>query len=249
MKVSAIKTVKVVLGQQLFPLLDSGLPQIRERQIVVITSKVVSICEGRIIKEDPKSDKKALVRNEADYYIENTAMGDIGFYLTINDDILIANSGIDESNGNGNYILWPKNPMKSAEAIWRYLKGKFGLSEIGVIITDSRIIPMRWGTLGFGLSWCGFNPLNNYIGTPDIFGRKLRVTNAAILDGLAASAVLVMGEGNEQTPLAVIDDVPFVTFRDKPPTDQEITEFHITRSQDIYAPLIDSPRWKKGKQP
>jgi F420-0:gamma-glutamyl ligase len=88
--------------------------------------------------------------------------------------------------------------------------------------------------------------LKNYVDKPDIFNRPLHSTRASILDGLATSAVLLMGEGNEQTPLAVITDLPFVTFQDHAPTSEELQAMQISREDDLYGPLLNSVKWEKG---
>ncbi len=245
MIVTAFKTPKVVAGHDLTSILDTHLPLLKEKDIVVVTGKIVSICQGRLVKNDGTIDKHRLIEKESEYYIDPTGSR-YDVTLTIKHDILIASAGIDESNGNDYFILWPENPEKTAAEIWQHLRTKHAVSELGVIITDSRTTPLRWGTLGVGLSWCGLEPLKNYIGAPDIFGRNLHMTKLGILDGLAAAAVVVMGEGNEQTPLALIRDVPFVQFQDRPPTKQEVESMRIALADDIYAPLVDSSKWQKG---
>ena len=75
------------------------------------------------------------------------------------------------------------------------------------------------------------------------------MTKVAVVDGLAASAVLVMGEGREQTPIAVINNVPFVKFQNRNPTEQELNELQIAIEDDVYAPLLKSVDWRKGKTP
>jgi F420-0:gamma-glutamyl ligase len=89
--------------------------------------------------------------------------------------------------------------------------------------------------------------LKSYIGTPDIFGRPLHFEKTNVADSLATASVVVMGEGNEQTPLAVISDVPFVEFQDKNPTQEELEGLHIELEDDVFAPLLTSVEWKKGK--
>ncbi len=247
MIVTAHKTPKVAIGDDMLPLLSTRLPAIAEGDIVVVTSKIVSICQGRVVKNDGTVDKYELIRKEADRYLEDDRLSAYGIVLTIKDHTLIASAGIDESNGNGYFILWPKNVHQMAADIWAFLRKRYTLKNLGVIITDSHTTPLRWGTTGIGIAWCGFEPLKNYIGTPDIFGRNLHVTKASMLDGLAGAAVAVMGEGNEQTPLAVIRDVPFVTFQTHPPTGKEIAALQISLKDDIYAPLVDSPKWKTKK--
>jgi putative folate metabolism gamma-glutamate ligase len=248
MIVTAYKTPKIVVGSDLFATLDECLPKLSEKSIVVVTSKIISICQGRIVKNDGTADKHDLIRREAQLYMEEENSRKWGIILTVKNDTLIASSGIDESNGNGYFILWPKDIEKTASDIWNYLRVNHHLKHMGVIITDSHTTPLRWGVTGIGIGWCGFEPLKNYINEPDIFGRLLHVTKASVLDGLAASSVLVMGEGKEQTPLSVITDVPFVTFKDRPPTPAEIKALHISVTEDIFSSLINSPLWKKGGQ-
>lgn len=246
MEITAIKTKPVVPGDALLDILDTYLPPVKEREIVVITSKIVSICEGAIIKNDGTVDKAELIRQEAHYYIDDEKLTRWGLTLTIKHNLLIANAGVDESNGNGNFVLWPKYLQKTTNTICQHLRQKHHLKKLGVIITDSRLSPLRWGTLGVGLSWCGFAALNDYIGTHDVFGRVCKLTKSSILDGLAVAAVLTMGEGNEQTPLALVTQVPFVRFMDRPPSKQELKDMQISKEDDIYSPLTNSPKWKKG---
>src|SRR3989338_9337719 len=84
---------------------------------------------------------------------------------------------------------------------------KSSVKNFGVIITDSHCQPLRRGIVGFALSYWGFNPLRDYIGTPDIFGHNLRVTKMDVADALGTAATFVMGEGIEQTPIAIISGV------------------------------------------
>jgi F420-0:gamma-glutamyl ligase len=109
---------------------------------------------------------------------------------------------------------------------------------------------LRKGVTGITLGWCGFEPLHSYIGQPDIFGHPLRVTQTNILDALAASAVFVMGEGAEQTPLALIEDLPQIRFLSDPPSQEQEQSLHIPLEEDIYAPLLkDIPWiWNKSKE-
>ena len=88
---------------------------------------------------------------------------------------------------------------------------------------------VKMGTTGAAIAHSGFAALNNYIGKPDIFGRKFKVQKANISDALAVSGVLIMGEGSEQTPLAVVEDVPFVKFQNRNPSKKELKEFHIVK--------------------
>jgi len=245
MNIKTLKTEKITVGAKLSDILDSSIPSVSEHSIVVVTSKIVAICEGRVEKIGSQN-KLDHIKRESDYYIPPD-QSPLNITLTITKNLLVPTAGIDESNGNGYYIFWPKDAQQSAHDIRSYLVRRFHLANVGVLITDSRTTPMRWGTTGIALSYCGFAGLNDYIGTPDLFGRNMEVTKANIADGLAAAAVVCMGESREQTPLALITDIPFVTFDEKKPTKQELSEWQIPRETDLYGPLLDSPLWKKGR--
>ena len=178
-----------------------------------------------------------MIRQSADAYLAGNYPNPHAIQLTIKNNILIPSAGIDASNSNGNYIFYPKDIQRSATEIWSHLREKHKLKEVGVIISDSHTTPMRRGVLGIGLGWCGFKPLYNYVGKPDCFGRPLRVTQSNIVDAMAVSAVICMGEGNEQTPLAVITDAPKIEFQSQPPTNDELKSLIIPMEEDLYAPL------------
>ncbi|PIS16058.1 putative folate metabolism gamma-glutamate ligase [Candidatus Roizmanbacteria bacterium CG09_land_8_20_14_0_10_41_9] len=246
MKIISVKTQKVTkYDTDLFPILQKYLPVLKERSIVVITSKIVSVCEGRLVKIEG-IDKKKLIEQEADYYLPPEG-NKHNITLTIKRNLLVPTAGIDESNGNGYFILWPNDPQKTANEIRVFLQKTYAFKNVGVIITDSKTSPMRWGTTGIAIVHSGFAALNNYIGKPDIFDRYLHVTKANVLDALAAASVVVMGEGNEQTPLAVIEDVPFVQFQNRNPLATELKELHIPMENDLYGPILKSVKWLKGK--
>lgn len=247
MQVKTYKTPKIYPNDSLYAILDECLPKLEEKSVVAITSKIIALCQGNVIKNDGTVDKRSLIKQEAEWYIEDTNLDQFGTLLiTIKEDVLIANAGIDESNADGCFVLWPKNLHEKSVDIWKYLREKHKIHELGVIFTDSRLIPMRWGLQGVGISWCGFAATNDYVGKPDIFGRELRMSKESIVDGLASASVVVMGEGDEQTPLTVITDIPFVQFQDRPPTDDERKNMRISKEQDIYGKLLNAVKWKKG---
>lgn len=249
MKITPIKTKKITTkDKDLFKILDQFLLEIKDGSILAITSKIISICEGRVVKIDKnkKSQRDKLVESEADLYLP-TVSNKYGFHITIKNNIFIASAGIDESNGNNYFILWPQRPQETADKIRGYISKKFNLKNFGVVITDSKTTPLRWGVTGIALAHSGFSALKNYIGKPDIFGRPLHVTKANIMDGLAEASVLVMGEGAEQTPMALVEDLPFVDFQGGDPTTQELNELKIDLEDDIYSTLLKSPDWKKGR--
>jgi putative folate metabolism gamma-glutamate ligase len=245
MKVTAIKTHKITASDSdLLRILDKYLPSLEEKSILAITSKIVSIAEGRLVKADG-IDKDELIKQEAQFFLPRPK-NQYNVSFAIARGILAASAGIDESNANGYYVLWPKDPQKTANDVRQYLKRRFKLQDVGVIITDSKTTPMRWGVTSIGLAYSGFKSLKDYIGKEDLFGRKFQFEKLSIIDSLATSASVTMGEGNEQTPLAIISDIPFVKFQDKNPTKKELKELEITLDIDIYGPFLKNVKWEKG---
>lgn len=247
MVVKAYKTHRIEAGENLFGILDRYLPKLSEKNVVVITSKIISLYQKRVVKNDGKVTKIELSQKEADLFLPDKYVK-YGVKLTITNNTLIASAGIDESNAHGYFVFWPKDPMGEARKIWKYLRSKHSINELGIVISDSHGMILRRGLTGFGLSWCGFEPLRDYIGKPDIFGKIMNVSKSNLVDGLAESAVLEMGEGSEQTPIAVIRDVKFVKFVNRPPLKKEINEMILTPENDIYSSLLTSVKWEKGDQ-
>ncbi len=203
--------------------------KLKEKSVLAITSKIVSLAENCTLNKEG-IDKKKLIQKESERYL-----GEIGYgcHLTIKHGLLVPSAGIDESNSVDNkYILYPKNPFASAEKICREVKKKFSLNDFGVIITDSRTFPLRKGVIGVALAYSGFKALKSLIGKEDLFGRPLRITTINLVDALAASAVLLMGEGAERCPLVGLYETP-VVFTNK--TDK--TELAISVEEDLYKPL------------
>jgi len=127
--------------------------------------------------------------------------------LTMKNNILVANAGVDHSNAPGYHaILWPKNPSLSVDNIRKEFKKKLKVN-IGVVISDSHCSPLRTGTTGFALATSGFDAVMDERGKSDLFGKKMRITQRAIADGLASAAVVIMGETDEKIPAVLIKDV------------------------------------------
>jgi putative folate metabolism gamma-glutamate ligase len=246
MKVKSYKTKRINQDDNLYKILDEYLPEkIKDKSVIAVSSKIVAICQGRVVKMESEEQRDALAKKEAETYLPRE-YNQYGFMITINNGVMVASSGIDASNGNGYYVLWPKNLQKSANEIRQYLVKKYRLSNIGVIITDSKLTPLRWGVTGVAIAHSGFAALKNYIGTPDIFGRLMQAEKSNIADSLATAAVIEMGEGNEQKPLAVIEDINFVDFQKRNPTRKEIDGLKISIGDDVFSSLLKSVKWKKG---
>jgi coenzyme F420-0:L-glutamate ligase/coenzyme F420-1:gamma-L-glutamate ligase len=199
--------------------------KLRENDILAIATKIVSTTEGRILSFDrvkPSRRAKILARK---YGLEPGCVelviresrkiygGVPRALLTLKNNILIANAGIDHSNiPRGNLILWPKNPQRSAEGIRRQIFEATG-KRVGVAIVDSRTTPLRMGTVGIALGVAGFRPVKDYRKKKDLFGNTMLITRQAVADDLVGAAHLVMGETDERIPMVLVRGAP-VEFTD-----------------------------------
>jgi len=249
MKIIAVKTAVIHPPKDdLLAAIADAIPSLKEKSVVIITSKVVSIWQGRCVPMNRYAKKDELVVREADLYLPREMTPGAWCMHTIKNNVFIPSAGVDESNADGYYILWPKDPMLTAKKLWTWLRKKYGVKDLGVIISDSHTIPLRRGVMGISLAHYGFEPLKDYRDTPDIFGRTLKMTQTNIPDGLAAAAVVLMGEGDERTPLAVITDIPWVKFADRPRRSKKpFSSFEIRTNEDLYYPLLSGVKWKKGR--
>jgi coenzyme F420-0:L-glutamate ligase / coenzyme F420-1:gamma-L-glutamate ligase len=216
--------------------------EFEEKDILVVSSKYISMSEGSLLKIDRiKSSKKARILGAA-YHIDEKIVeitlreadyifkGVPGFLLSIKDDILAPNAGIDRSNVPSGYVvIYPRLPFKTADNLRRRFLIDMGLN-IGIVIADSRLMPGRIGTIGVAIANAGFEPTEDERGNIDLFGRVLRVSFRAVADTLATMAVAVMGEGDESIPAAVIRGVN-VTRTDRKLSSRDMT---VDADQDLY---------------
>lgn len=249
MIVTPIKTDLVKVGDNLFEVISKNIKTLPEESVLVVTSKIISVCQGRLIKKlsEEKSEKHELIKKEADLYID-PSLSKYDVMLTIKDNILAVNAGIDESNANENFILWPKDIQKVANDIWKFLKEHYQIKKVGVIISDSKTFPLKWGIVGTTVCFSGFKGLYDYRGKEDIFGRKLVMSQINIAEALAISAVLEMGEANEKMPLCIIKNITKIEFQDRVPTKKELKDLIINIQDDVYAPVLMEAKWKKGEK-
>lgn len=246
MIVTPIKTRKVLpKACTLTQLLDESLHDVPEKSVVAITSKVVALCEGRVVPMEG-TDKDELIAQETQLYLPRN-QNPYNVTLSITRNQLVASGGVDESNSAGMYVLWPQHAQATANAVREYLCKKFNRTHLGVIITDSTTRPLQWGTTGISIAHSGFKALHSYIGEKDLFGRPFEYQTNNIQNGLAAAAVVTMGEGDECKPLAVLSDLDFVEFVDRNPTSDELRKLLIDPKVDLYAPLLTNVAWHKGR--
>jgi len=192
----------------LLSVVDEFLTDAKDGDVVLISSKVVAIHEGRCIPKE-HNDKKDLALKQAEITIPRDYWGSP---VTIVHHAFLGLSGIDESNGDGYLVLLPEDPFRSAQILHDYIVRKFHLNNIGVIITDSQSLPFRYGVTGVAIGWWGIGPLLDHRGRLDLFGRAIVRERSNLVDGLAAGANVVGGEVNEMTPIVIARNVPGLTF-------------------------------------
>jgi coenzyme F420-0:L-glutamate ligase/coenzyme F420-1:gamma-L-glutamate ligase len=146
MIVESIKTRVFRENEDLISFIEEYLPKIEDGDIIIITSKIVALSEGRTFTAHTPEEKIEYIKKESTSYTRTKYV-----HLTIHDRMPMANAGIDESNGNGKCIMLPKDSYESAYELWLQLKEKYQLANLGIIIVDSRTLPFRNGTTGVSL--------------------------------------------------------------------------------------------------
>ncbi len=239
MEVNSIRTKVFQPNSDLLEFIRGNVPRVKENSVIVITSKIVSVAQGRLVPGGDKNAKNRAIKAEAEKYIKTKWC-----YLALKDGHWCPNGGIDASNAPGKQlILWPENLYRVANDLRTELKNIYGIKRLGILITDSRSAPLRAGISGVALSYAGFKGLRSYEGKKDIFGRKMGfISRTNVADSLAAAAVLTMGEGREQKPLAVIKEAP-VEFIDK----SNPHELKVDLKKDLYRPLYRALETRKIK--
>jgi len=120
MQIRSIKTRKITpQACTLYELLDESIDTLEEGSIVVVTSKIVSLCEGSVVPMEGTDKDELIAQHSSQYLPRSASQYNVTFAIT--DSHLAPGAGIDESNGDGYYVLWPKDAQASANAIRVYL--------------------------------------------------------------------------------------------------------------------------------
>lgn len=224
MQLYPLKSKLLVPGDSLvaafFEALSTARLRVKSGDVIAVASKVVSLSEGNIVslakvrptalarefarRLDMDPEFAQVVLNEADAVYDGVP----GVLLTLKNGDATANSGVDRKNAPGDsVILWPIDPKRSAETIRKTINRRLR-REVGVVIVDSRVTPLRLGTIGLAIACSGFQPVRDSRGIKDLYGRKVRITLQALADGIAGAAQLLMGETQETIPFVLIRGAP-----------------------------------------
>ena len=164
---------------------------LRDGDVVVVTQKVVSKAEGRLVDIDSETGHRPIVEAESVRILRRR--GDLVIAETEH-GFVCANAGVDLSNVEaGQAALLPEDPDRSARRIRDALTHRFGV-EVAVIVSDTFGRPWRRGVTDVAIGVAGLRPVIDLRGTADALGRELQVTEVAVADELAAAAELVMGK-------------------------------------------------------
>ncbi len=215
--------VKTGKQRENFPLVDCVLSSLKKNKlrlkdgdVLAISSKFAALSQNRIVKissvaPTAKAKKLAKKMKMTPEFVQlvleesDAVLGGVyGFLLAVKDNMIAPNAGVDRSNIYPGYaILYPKDPFATAEKIRREIIGKTG-KKVGIVLTDSRLMPTRIGTTGVAVSCAGIEPVQNCIGWKDLFGNRLKYTKRALADDIAAAAELLMGEAAEAVPVVLV---------------------------------------------
>ena len=187
---------EITQGANLAELIVTAAPGLADGDIVVVTSKIISKAEGRVVsasRDDAIAAETArVVARRGATTIAQTRHG-----------LVLAAAGVDRSNtAPGTVVLLPEDPDGSARRLRKSVADLTG-ANIGVLITDTMGRPWRNGQTDAAIGAAGVQPLRDHRGEPDSFGNVLEVTIAAVADEVAAAAELVKGKTG-QVPVAIV---------------------------------------------
>jgi coenzyme F420-0:L-glutamate ligase/coenzyme F420-1:gamma-L-glutamate ligase len=211
------------LGSFLAHALRSSSIAPADGDILVVAQKIVSKSEGRNVSlSDVVPSRRAIALSEEvlkDARFVELVLSESVEVVRQAPNVLIvahrlgfvmANAGIDQSNVAQDHgetaLLLPLDPDRSAATLKVQLDAEFGV-DLGIVINDSFGRPWRNGVVGVALGAAGVPAVCSLVGAPDLFGRKMRMTEVALADQIAAAASLVMGEANEGLPAVHIRGV------------------------------------------
>ncbi|MHB8681167.1 MAG: coenzyme F420-0:L-glutamate ligase [Acidimicrobiales bacterium] len=189
-------------GEDLAALIAAHAPALRHGDVVVVTQKVVSKVEGRLVpvEGDAAASRQAIIESESVRVLRRRDE------MTISETthgFVCANAGVDLSNvDDGWAALLPEDPDRSARRIRDGLRAAAGV-EVGVIVSDTFGRPWRKGVTDVAIGCAGVAAVVDLRGTPDDRGRPLQATEVCVADEIASAAELVMGKA-AGVPVAVV---------------------------------------------
>ena len=205
------------LGELVDACLETNGLVLQDGDVLVLAHKIVSKAEGRVVAlssvtpsaravalarqtgKEPElvevilAESKRVVRQAHGVLICENVLG-----------LLCANAGVDRSNaGDDHVVLLPKDPDASARALRRALHHRCGV-DVAVLVADTHGRPWREGAVGLCMGMAGMAPFVDYRGRQDLYDYEMQTEVECVADELCAAATLVMGQGCEGIPLALV---------------------------------------------
>ena len=196
---------RIAPGDDLAEIITSAAPWLRDGDILVVTSKIVSKAEGQLVEIPEAGPERGAAREQV--LTEQTARpvarrGQTAIVATHHGFVMAA-AGVDNSNVDpSQLVLLPKDPDASARALRATLAERYGLA-VAVIVSDTMGRPWRIGLTDVALGAAGIEPILDHRGEVDPYGNELHLTQMAVIDELAAAAELVKGKC-DGVPVAVV---------------------------------------------
>src|SRR5262245_29593419 len=196
-------------GDDVTALIAAAAPWLRDNDVVVVTSKIVSKAEGRLadVPADGPEREVARQRLVAGETVRTVARRGHTQIVQTHHGYVMASAGIDASNvDRSQLVLLPKDPDSSARSIRSGLRARLGVN-VAVIVSDTMGRPWRLGLVDVALGAAGIVALRDYRGEFDSYGNELHITQMAVVDELASAAELVKNK-YDQVPVAVVRGLP-----------------------------------------
>lgn len=246
-----------IIGLENFPLINVGDDlakiivetaaknnvQIDNGDIIVVSQKIVSKAEGRVVKVGQINISEEAVRVaekvQRDPKLIELVLRETSRIIKVSPETLIVedkrgficiNAGVDKSNvPRDSYSLLPENPDESARKIRERITELTG-KKVSVIIADTFSRPFRRGQVEFAIGIAGIKPFKDYRGRRDLYDNLLKVKNVAIVDEIACAAELVMGQAKEGIPVVIIKNLERAEASEK----SSIEELIISNQEDLF---------------
>jgi coenzyme F420-0:L-glutamate ligase/coenzyme F420-1:gamma-L-glutamate ligase len=220
---------------------------IDDGDVIVISQKIVSKAEGRLarlrdVTPSEKAKRVAAVTGKAANFVElvlretEKIVKEVPGFLLVKDKRgwVCLNAGVDKSNVSAEsdlYSLLPENPDELARKLRRELMRLTG-KRVGVVICDTYSRPFRRGQVEFAIGVAGVKVFKDYRGEKDLFGYVLQVKNVAVVDELACAAELLMGQGNEAIPVAIVKGLKRVELCEE--DESSMGELRLAEHEDFF---------------
>jgi coenzyme F420-0:L-glutamate ligase/coenzyme F420-1:gamma-L-glutamate ligase len=192
-------------GADLAAEIAAAAPWLRDGDVLVVTSKIVSKAEGRLVEvpvagPEREAVREAVLQSETARPVARRGGTRI---VQTHHGYVMASAGIDASNVDRSWlVLLPKDPDASARALRQALRDRFG-HDVAVVISDTMGRPWRTGLTDVALGAAGLEPVRDHRGEVDAYGNELHITQMAVVDELSGAAELVKGK-SDQVPVAVV---------------------------------------------